>query len=175
MSFDRLGERLRRMEPYALASNEGQAVWMFDALDTIKADADQTEGGFSVVEFRDFEGSSVPLHINDRWDRGFYILEGQYTFVIGEEAVAAEPGTWIFVPRKTPHAWRCDSKEGRLFNVTVPGGFEDFYRQVGETVTDRTRLPDITEPDVEALSDTAKQHGISIVGPPPDVSRPSRP
>jgi hypothetical protein len=24
------------------------------------------------VEFLDFEGSSVPLHVNDRWDSGFY-------------------------------------------------------------------------------------------------------
>jgi hypothetical protein len=53
-----------------LARDEGDAMWMFDSLDVIKADADQTAGGFSVVEFRDFEDSSVPLHVNDRWDTG---------------------------------------------------------------------------------------------------------
>jgi hypothetical protein len=42
---------------------------MFDALDTIKAGAERTGGGFSVVEFLDFEGSSVPLHVNNRWTR----------------------------------------------------------------------------------------------------------
>jgi hypothetical protein len=30
------------MKPYWLARDEGYAVWMFDSLDTIKADADQT-------------------------------------------------------------------------------------------------------------------------------------
>jgi hypothetical protein len=35
-------------------------------LDTIKADAEGTGGGFTVVEFLDFEGSSVPVHVNDR-------------------------------------------------------------------------------------------------------------
>jgi quercetin dioxygenase-like cupin family protein len=155
------------MKPYSMVREEGDAVWMFDALDTIKADSDQTDGRFSVVEFLDFKGSSVPLHLNERWDRGFYVLDGEYVFVIGDETVPASPGTWVFVPRNTPHAWRCDSAEGRLLNLTVPGGFENFYRQVGENVTDRTQLPPRREPDVEALAKTASQHGVTIVGPPP--------
>ncbi|MGH9182655.1 MAG: quercetin 2,3-dioxygenase [Acidimicrobiales bacterium] len=160
------------MKPYTLGRDQGELVWMFDGLDTIKADADQTGGGFTVVEFHDFEGSTVPLHVNDRWDRGFYILDGQYTFVIGDDARAASPGTWIFVPRETPHAWRCDSPEGRLLNLTVPGGLESFYRQAGESVADPRRLPPKREPDVEALSSTAARYGIAIIGPPPDLRPP---
>jgi mannose-6-phosphate isomerase-like protein (cupin superfamily) len=87
------------MKPYVLGREEGEAIWMFDALDTIKADAERTGGGFSVVEFLDFEGSSVPLHVNDRWDKGFYILDGEYGFVIAEETVAASFGSWVYVPR----------------------------------------------------------------------------
>ena len=155
------------MKAYSLDREQGEAIWMFDALDTIKADADQTAGGFTAVEFLDFEGSAVPLHVNDRWDAGFYILDGEYTFVIGNDALDASPGTWIFVPRNTPHAWRCDSAEGRVFSLTVPGGFEGFYRQVGDAVTDRAQLPARREPDVEALSTVAAQYGIAIIGPPP--------
>lgn len=155
------------MKPYALGREEGEAIWMFDSLDTIKADVEHTGGGFTVVEFLDFEGSSVPLHVNDSWDRGFYILDGDYTFVIGDDTVAASAGAWLFVPRKTPHAWRCDSEGGRLLNVTVPGGMEGFYRQAGESVPDRTQLPAGREPDVQPLSSTASQYGIKIIGPPP--------
>jgi quercetin dioxygenase-like cupin family protein len=100
------------MKPYVLGPEEGEALWMFDSLDTIKADAEQTGGGFTVTEFLDFHGSSVPLHVNDRWDRGFYILAGEYMFVIDDDAVAAKAGTWIFVPRNVPHSWRCDSAQG---------------------------------------------------------------
>jgi mannose-6-phosphate isomerase-like protein (cupin superfamily) len=155
------------MKPYALGPEQGEAIWMFDSLDTTKAGAEWTGGGFSVVEFLNFEGSSVPLHANDRWDTGFYIVDGEYSFVITDETVAASPRTWIFVPRGTPHAWRCDSREGRLLNLTVPGGFEGFYREAGESVPNRTRLPARSEPDVEALSSTASRYGIRIVGPPP--------
>ncbi|MGH9245257.1 MAG: cupin domain-containing protein [Acidimicrobiales bacterium] len=155
------------MKPYALGRDEGDAIWMFEALDTIKADAEQTGGGFSLVEFLDFEGSSVPVHVNECWDAGFYILEGDYTFLVGDDDMEAAPGTWLFVPRQTAHAWRCRSTKGRLLNVTIPGGFEAFYRHVGESVTDRTQLPPTREPDVEALTRAAAQHGITITGPPP--------
>ena len=155
------------MPPYYLGPGEGDAIWMFDALDTVKADTATTDGSFSVFEFRDFSGSAVPIHVNDRWDRGFYILEGEYTFVIGEESVEVSRGSWVFAPHGARLGWRCDSTDGRVLNVTVPGGFEDFYREVGQAVADRTQLPAPTEPDVEALSTAAARHGITIVGPPP--------
>src|SRR5918998_1393682 len=86
------------MKPYALGRGEGEAIWMFDSLDTIKADVEHTRGGFTVVEFLDFEGSSVPLHVNDSWDTGFYVLDGEYTFAIEDDMVAASSGAWLFVP-----------------------------------------------------------------------------
>ena len=98
------------------------------------------------MEFSTSRAPSVPLHTNDRWDTGFYILDGEYSFVVADETVAASPGTWVYVPRETPHAWRC---------------------QAGESVPDRTRLPARSEPDVGALSSTAARYGIRIVGPPP--------
>jgi quercetin dioxygenase-like cupin family protein len=156
-----------RMKPYWLARGDGDAIWMFDSLDTIKADAGQTGGGLSAVEFLDFEGSSVPLHVNERWDRSFYVLEGDYRFVIGEDTTTVSSGAWVFVPRDTAHAWRCNSTEGRLLAIATPGGVEAFYRGVGERVSDRGRLPSRTAPDVEALARAAADNGIAIVGPPP--------
>ena len=140
---------------------------MFDALDTIKAGAKETGGGFTAVELLDFEGSAVPLHVSGRWDRAFYILDGQYAFVIGEGSVQVSAGAWVFVPRDTVHGWRCDSPQGRVLSITTPGGLEAFYREVGEPVTDRSRLPAKIDPDVAALSRAAALHGIRIVGPPP--------
>jgi quercetin dioxygenase-like cupin family protein len=156
------------VRPYCLAPGEGERIWMFDALDTVKASADQTEQAFSVVESTDFEGSSAPLHVHLGEDRGFYVLEGKYVFFIGGESFQAEAGSWVFAPRKIPHSWRCDSKKGRVLNVFVPGGFERFYRAVGEADVDPSHLPPASEPDVEHLSAIAAQHGTEIVGPPPD-------
>jgi quercetin dioxygenase-like cupin family protein len=157
------------MDPYSLAGDEGEAVWMFDALDTIKASSAHTEGSFTIMEFLDFEGSTVPLHQNQSWDRGFYLLEGDYTFFVDDKTIAASSGSWVFVPRGINHAWRCESSRGRLLNITVPGGFEDFYREVGESVSDRNNLPPRREPDVEHVSSVSARYGIIITGPPPGV------
>jgi hypothetical protein len=74
----------------------------------------------------------------------------------------------VFVPRGTAHAWRCDSPQGRVLNITAPAGFEESYRQVGLSVADRAQLPDPSEPDVDVLAGAAAQYGITIVGPPPE-------
>jgi hypothetical protein len=78
------------MKPYVLGREEGQAIWMFDALDTIKADAERTGGGFSAVEFLDFEGSSVPLHVT-RPDR---------PFSFHARGSASPAGGWALDPRR---------------------------------------------------------------------------
>jgi hypothetical protein len=59
-------------EAVRLGREEGEAIWMFDALDTIKADAERTGGDFSVVEFVDFERYSVPLHAKDAGTRATF-------------------------------------------------------------------------------------------------------
>lgn len=154
-------------KPYALAPGAGEALWMFDSLDTIKAGVAETAGNFSVIESLEFEGSGPPLHVHDREDRGFYVLEGDFTFFIADQAYPAPTGTWIFAPRHLPHTWRCNSARGRTLVLMVPGGMDAFFREAGDSVTDRDELPQRSEPDVAQLSEIAARHGLTITGPPP--------
>jgi glucose dehydrogenase len=128
------------MEAFRLDHDEGEAIWVFDALDTIKADAKDTGGLFSLVEFQDYDGSCVPLHIKETRDAGFYVIDGHYTFVVGGEVEAA-----------------------------LPGGFEAFYRDAGEPISDRGNLPARSAPNFDALVTTAARHRVAITGPPPGM------
>ncbi|TQM09738.1 quercetin dioxygenase-like cupin family protein [Pseudonocardia kunmingensis] len=157
------------MTPYRLDRGEGEALWMFDSLDVIKAGAAETGGAFTLVEFRESEGSAVPVHVNERSDTGFYVVDGEFDFVVGDERMRQTAGSWLFVPRGTGHGWRCRSAEGRALHLSVPGGRDGFYREVGEAVPAGAPLPRRQEPDVEALAATAARHGIVIVGPPPEA------
>lgn len=154
------------MKPYWLGRDEGEALWMVDALDTIKASADQTGNSFALVETVNSHGTGPPLHIHDLFDRGLYVLDGEYTVVVGDDSITAKPGAWIFVPRKVPHTWRCDSSTGRILALLVPGSLDGFFREVGEPVTDRSHLPPRREPDVGRLVNVAARYGMRIVGPP---------
>ncbi|WP_246632259.1 hypothetical protein [Pseudonocardia nigra] len=53
----------------------------------------------------------------------------------------------------------------------MPAGFDAFYREAGERVPAGSPLPEAREPDIEALTRTAAEHGITITGPPPSSSR----
>ena len=154
------------MVAYMLGADRGEGRWMFDSLDTIKADAKQTDGAFGVVEFREFEGSGPPLHIHHRFAQGFFVLSGEIAFSIGDERMEASPGTWVFVPPGVPRAWICRSSEARVLSITAPGGFEAFYRDVGTSVEGLDQLPAKAEPDIDTLVPIAASYGVDIVGPP---------
>lgn len=153
------------MKATTLPPDGGEALWMFDSLDTIKANSKQTDGRFAVVEFLGFEGSGPPTHVHAR-TVGIYLLEGEVTFSIGGELTEAVTGSWICAPPGVELAWTCRSAQTRMLAITAPGGFEDFYRDLGIPVTDRTHLPEKTEPDVGALIGVAAKHDVTIVGPP---------
>ena len=156
------------MATTALAPEQGEALWMFDSLDTIKADSKQTGGAFAVVEFLGFEGSGPPTHVHAR-TLGIYVLEGEVTFSLDGERTDAAAGTWICAPPGVELAWTCRSPKSRMLAITAPAGFEDFYREVGVPVPDRTRLPEKTEPDIGHLIGLAAKYDATIVGPPLDI------
>jgi hypothetical protein len=87
----------------------------------------------ALVESSDWQGSGPPLHVHENEDEGYYVLEGEHTFFVGEQAIEASTGTWVFGPRRVPHTYRCESSEGRHLFFIMPGGFEGFYAEAGES------------------------------------------
>ena len=55
-----------------------------------------------VVE-SDFAGP--PLHLHPSFDEGFYVLDGELTFRVGDELVTGGRGTFAFAERGTPHTF----------------------------------------------------------------------
>src|SRR3954449_2555746 len=75
----------------------------------------------------------TPLHVHQREDEIFHILEGEHVFQCGEEEFNLGPGGLIFLPRGVPHAHRrVISRVGRFLVLTSPGGFEGFFRMLAE-------------------------------------------
>ena len=56
-------------------------------------------------------------------DEGFYVLGGRCTFHAGGQTVEAGPGTFVSIPRYTPHAFMAEPGS-RLLNWYLPAGFE---------------------------------------------------
>jgi mannose-6-phosphate isomerase-like protein (cupin superfamily) len=138
-------------------------------LATIKATTEQTGGQYILVEILAPEGFASPLHVHHFADEGFYILEGEMTFYVGDQIIKARPGSFLFGPKVVPHAFTVDSGPGRLF-VLSPAGFEDLVREMGEAARELTIPPQPEAPDeaqMQQLAAIAARHGDEILGPPP--------
>lgn len=126
-------------------AGESPAYWYRGVLWNILLSADQTLGEFSLLEQTIAPRTGPPAHVHERQAEGFYVLAGELELVVGldNEIVRAGPGSAIWVPKFTKHAFRVVSDEPvRLLNFYTPGGFEDHLPYYGVEATSQTLPPD---------------------------------
>jgi mannose-6-phosphate isomerase-like protein (cupin superfamily) len=74
-------------------------------------------------------GFETPLHIHHTEDGAFFLLEGSLDMEVGDLRVQAVPGTFVFMPRDVPHAFKVTSADpARYVNVQGPTG--DFQKLI---------------------------------------------
>jgi mannose-6-phosphate isomerase-like protein (cupin superfamily) len=89
--------------------------------------ADTPRFTFGIIDFA--PGRELEAHVHDDEDDSFYILEGELTFLLGEEELKAPPGTFVLVPPGVEHGFRNDGDVAvRIINVHAPAGFD---RRIG--------------------------------------------
>jgi mannose-6-phosphate isomerase-like protein (cupin superfamily) len=68
------------------------------------------------------------MHAHPRFDELFYVVEGEYEFIVGHRSLRAAEGTSIFIPRGIFHDFHSIGEvPGRLLTVCTPGGIEHFF------------------------------------------------
>ena len=89
--------------------------------------ADTPRFTFGIIEI--VPGRELEAHVHAAEDDAFYILEGELTFVLDGEDVAAPAGTFVLVPPGVEHGFRNDTTEAvRILNIHAPAGFD---RRIG--------------------------------------------
>ncbi len=80
--------------------------------------------------------TGTPPHRHAQEDEAFYVLEGQYTFLHGEQAIECGPGDVVFVPRGDVHAYtNSGATPARMLIINTPGRLhEGFFLALGEPV-----------------------------------------
>lgn len=94
--------KAQALKPVAVPTDEGEARWWFGSLAVIKATAADTGGQMTIVEITEAPGTEAPLHVHHREDEGFWILEGDVTFEVGDTTIEAHTGDYVFGPRDIP-------------------------------------------------------------------------
>lgn len=109
---------------YALSSDEGELFTFSGVSVLIKASTDAFTLWEELPPLVD-----TPLHLHEREDELFMISEGEHVFQCGEREFEVGPGGFVFLPRQVQHAQRrVVPGEGRFHVMTVPGGFDGFFR-----------------------------------------------
>ena len=104
----------------------------------LKASQGSTGGALSVVETRIDAGP--PLHVHDREDECFYVLDGELSVRCGGGTFDAPAGSFAFLPRGRPHRFAATTdRSARLLLISVPGGIEDYFRQINNASGDEER------------------------------------
>ena len=100
---------------------------------------------------------AAPLHRHTREDEYSYVLEGTLGALLGEEVVAAGPGTWVFKPRNQWHTfWNAGDTPCEIIEIISPAGFENFFRELADVyATDG-------EPDLSRFADLCARYALEM-------------
>lgn len=162
---------MRRADGYALRADEGEALWFFGSLATIKAAEEDTAGAFTLAEFVNPPGFSPPVHVHHDEDEAFYILGGAAEFHCGERSWTVGPGDFLLLPKGIPHWFRVtDGAPLHSLQLTTPARFERFAAAVGQPAAARELPPPAAPPDGAQLAHVAQishTFGVELLGPPP--------
>ena len=78
-------------------------------------------------------GFATGLHVHRVQEESFYLLEGECEWLVGDQAVRATPGAYLFVPPGVPHnIGNVSAKPARVLMTVSPPGHEHYFRKLAE-------------------------------------------
>lgn len=152
----------RPVKAFVVPSREGEVIrGPAGGPSTIKARAETTNGTFTALENIVGPKQGSPLHIHVREDEMYYVLDGHLRFKADDQFLDASIGSFVFIPRGTPHCFQnVGADPARLLVMFTPSGMERFFEE-------HAKLP-AGPVDPEAYRLIARASWMEVVGPPLD-------
>jgi hypothetical protein len=69
--------------------------------------------------------------VHEQAEECWYILEGDYHYIVGDVEFGAGAGATILVPRGTPHGLTAGETGGRHLTIFAPAGCERAFVEIG--------------------------------------------
>ena len=160
------GERGTASGGIVLGPGEGRTIPGTDAI-TLKATGELTGGSIGFLEATSSPGYGPPRHIHRSHDELFYVLEGEFLFLVGERQVSATPGTFVFVPRGTVHAAKVIGNEaGKVLIAYVPGGLEHSFEEFAQARAEQGEDANRGTGRGRTAEEINQKYDSEFVGPP---------
>jgi quercetin dioxygenase-like cupin family protein len=147
-------------ESARIIAPESGAVWDMEPgrPTTFKLTSEETGGSVAVFEESVPIDGGTPLHKHRASDELIHLLTGELTMKLGSRTSVIGSGTWVFIPRGTPHAWRnSGTTAAHVSFVFTPAESAKFFEQLRLLARPVTSIP----PDV--LADLCQRYGYELV------------
>lgn len=156
---------------YARSMSPETSVRYMDCLFSVLAGSEETRAQFGLMEMVVPKGREPSRHVHHTDDEGFYVLEGDITFFVGERIFEAGPGTFVFLPHGIPHSYTFESDVARMLAIIAPGGIEQHFRdpRFSEPAHNLELMPPAGLPDgavLERIDKDLASYDTEVVSPP---------
>jgi quercetin dioxygenase-like cupin family protein len=118
---------------------------------TIKVLTSETNGIYTILDVIHPPNLGPALHTHPKGSETFYIVEGDYEFILDGKSVTGKLGDVIFVPKDVPHRFVVGCKGGHDLVISPPE-LEFYFFKVSE-------LLDKGKVSYETESSIGKQYG----------------
>jgi quercetin dioxygenase-like cupin family protein len=108
---------------------------------TILVSGADTAGRYTLIDMHVPPGGGPPPHRHD-FEEMFTILDGEIELTFRGVSTFATAGVTVNVPANAPHVFRnVSDRAARLLCLCSPAGQEEFFKEVGVPVAQRTEAP----------------------------------
>ncbi|KAA1426616.1 cupin domain-containing protein [Nocardioides antri] len=149
-------------EAFIVPPGEGRLLDLGNFEAVVLATAAQTDGELTLLQTQseppDF---GPPLHLHRDAAEAFFVLEGEYLMFIEDQQTLCPPGTFVYVPRATPHTFKVVSAgAGKKLNLFSPAAMVQYFEELAEAEAAGTVTP-------ELLDEIAARSNVEVLGPVP--------
>ncbi|MFJ5644688.1 cupin domain-containing protein [Streptomyces sp. NPDC093223] len=142
-----------------VAAGEGDYVHIPGFGAAFKIPSHKTHRAVSIVEHPFEVGTISAPHMHSREDEYSIVIEGEIGFRSDESETVLGPGGYIVKPRGQMHAmWNAGNVTGRIIEIIIPGGFERYFRDLGELMA-------ASATDQSAFTELAAKYGLTYGHP----------
>ena len=117
---------------------------------------DMTGGASATLIEASPPGGGPPPHQHQNEDETFFVVEGDYEFLVDGQWIKASAGDSFYRARGTVHTFRnCGATTGKILIFVTPGGFQSYLEEIS---------PLSVPADMATLLAISARYGISFPG-----------
>jgi quercetin dioxygenase-like cupin family protein len=150
---------------FAAAAEHQELAWIGGSTLEVLVDSAVSNGQVLIMRSNTTRGSGVPVHVHQREDEIFLLLNGTLTVWAGDQRQELSGGAVAFLPRGVPHTYFVASDIATILEVIAPGGLEQAFREAGWDL--RIPPPDDWACTPDAVAAAMAKVGCTILGPSP--------